>query len=211
MTAPGTRRWTASGAVARALGLLRRGAVRPLAFGVLGETVYRRLVVFERDLQAVDPATETAGLAFGFLGEERLAEYEALRPGHSARAAARLADGHRCWGTWIDGDLACVRWVATGTPHIEYLDLDLVLEAGEVFAYDTFTAPVHRRRGISAASQRRLGEVLREEGHLRLVRAVLPENRAGFQDAIRGGFRPCGRVGYVGLGRWRHELGGRRA
>ena len=145
-------------------------------------------------------------LEFGFLEERHLDAYEAFRPGRGAEAAARLAAGDRCFATWLDGRLASARWLATGSPHVEYLDLALPLAPGDVYHYDTFTDPSLRRRGISAASQARLFSVLREEGFRRAVRAVLPENRAGMRDAERAGYRPTGRIGYVGVGRWRRPF-----
>ncbi|MDQ3823160.1 MAG: hypothetical protein M3321_07960, partial [Actinomycetota bacterium] len=117
-----------------------------------------------------------------------------------------LAAGHRCFGAWRAGRLVAVRWLATGAPHVEYLDLDLELADGDVYHYDTFTDPAERRRGISLASQARLFEALREDGHRRALRAVLPENRAAIADAVRAGFRPRGRVGYVKLGPWRRAF-----
>ena len=209
-SAPGARRWTAAGVAERAFELLRAGSVRPLVFGVLGETVYRRLVVLERELDVTAPPVDEPGLEFGFLGPDRISEYEALRPGHSGRAQERLTEGHRCFAARVEGDLASVRWVAVGGAHVEYLDLRLALAPGEVFSYDAFTAPGYRRRGISTATQNRLAEVLHAEGHRRVIRAVLPENRAGFRDALTVGFRPNGRIGYVRLGPWRRELRRRR-
>ena len=172
--------------------------------------IYRRLVVFERELVETERSADPAGLEFSFLGPDQLDEYEVLRPDQLARAQQRLAAGHRCFATRVEGELAAVRWIAVGGADVEYLGLNLALEPGEVFSFDTFTAPVFRRRGISKASQDRLAEVLRAEGHRRLVRAVLPENRSGFGDALGAGFRPTGRIGYVRLGSWRRELRRRR-
>ena len=160
----------------------------------------------ERDL--AEPLRLEVGpeLGFGFLHEDDLAGYEALRPGSAREAAERLASGHRCFGAWRDGRLVAVRWLATGRPFVEYLDLHLELADGDVYHYDTFTDPAERRRGISLASQARLFDLLRGEGYRRAIRAVLPENGAAVADALRAGFRPRGRVGYVKLGRWRRTF-----
>ena len=171
----------------------------------LGETVYRRLVLYERDLgePASGRATPAEAVRYGFLSADQLDEYAVLRPGRRAHAAARLAAGDRCFATWLDGRLAAVRWLATGSPHVEYLDLRVPLAADEIYHYDTFTAPAVRRRGVSAASQDALASVLREEGYRWVVRAVLPENRAAIADAARAGYVACGRIGYVRIGTWR--------
>jgi L-amino acid N-acyltransferase YncA len=210
-TAPGTRRSRAVGASGRALRLLRQGALRPLVFGVLGETVYRRLTVFERDLRSPHPrGRPTVAAVFAFLDPDRSDEYERLRPGHGELARRRFAAGHRCLATWVDGELAAARWVATNRAHVEYLGLELGLEPGEAFSYDSFTAERFRRRGLSRAAQDWLADVLQEEGFRRLVRTVLPENEGGRRDALAAGFEPRGRIGYLRLGPWRRELGRQR-
>jgi L-amino acid N-acyltransferase YncA len=205
-TAPGARHWTAREAVARTAQLLRAGAARELVSGVLGETFYRRLAVYELDLR-VQPRDAGAALDARFLGPEELHVYEELRPDGADRAQRRLAAGHRCFVAWVDGKLATARWVATAAAHVDYLGLELELAPGEVYSYDSFTAERFRGRGLSTASQARLADVLREEGFGRVLRAVLPENRAGVRDAIAAGFRPRGRIGYVRVGPWRRELG----
>jgi hypothetical protein len=192
--------------LARAVEVLRAEGVRALVARAAGETVYRRLALVERDVREPLDVAVPAALTFGYLDERGLGAYEELRPGRSRDAADRLAAGHRCFATWLDGQLVAVRWLATGTPHVEYLDLPLELADGEVYHYDTFTGAAVRRRGISAASQARLFETLHDEGFESSIRAVLPENRAAVADAVRAGYRPLGRIGYVKLGRWRRPF-----
>ena len=182
--------------------MLRQEGARALVVRVASETCYRRLLLLEHDLREPLEVEVAPDLEFGFLDERHLDAHEALRPGTARQTAERLAAGHRCFGAWRDGRLVAVRWVATGSPHVEYLGLELRLAEGDVYHYDTFTDPGERRRGISLASQARLFDALRREGHRRAVRAVLPENRAAVADAARAAFRPRGRIGYVRLGRW---------
>ena len=206
-TAPGARRWTAREALGRAADLLRTEGVRALAARAAGETVYRRLVLLERDLREPLEVELSPGLEFGYLDGSAVDEYEALRPGGGRHARERVAAGDRCFAAWSDGRLVAVRWLATGTPRVEYLGLRLQLAEGEIYHYDSFTDGSARRRGISLASQAQLIETLREEGFLVVVRAVLPENQAAVRDAARAGFRKRGRIGYVKLGRWRRPFG----
>jgi hypothetical protein len=205
-TAPGTRRWTLPEALARAAEVVRTEGVRALVARAAGETLYRRLVLVERDLGEPLDADVPAELAFGYLDGSAVDAYEAFRPGGGRRAEQRLAHGDRCFATWSGDRLVAVRWLATGTPHIEYLDLPLPLADGEIYHYDTFTDPSERRRGISLASQARLFETLRGEGFRFSIRAVLPENSAAVRDAVRAGYRKRGRIGYVRLGPWRRAF-----
>ncbi len=187
--------------------LVREEGARSFAFRALGETVYRRLVIVERDLHAPPPELDRGPeVSFDFLEEGGLGAYEVLRPGRRAQAAARLAAGDRCFAGWNDGRLVAVRWLATGSPHVEYLDVPLPLGADEIYHYDTFTEPEVRRRGVSIAAQRALFPRLRDEGYRWSVRAILPENRAALADAARGGYVARGRIGYVRLGPLRREF-----
>lgn len=205
--APRTTRWTPRSAIARAAQIAREEGARALLASVLSETVYRRLVLVERELtENLPPARHVPDAAYGWLEETGLDAYERVRPGSRTRAAARLAAGHRCFATWLGDQLVAYRWVATGAPLVEYLGIRLPLAPGEVYHYDTYTDPAHRRRGISVATQENLFGVLRAEGYVRAVRAVLPENRAAIRDAASAGFEACGRIGFVRLGPWQHEF-----
>ena len=206
-TAPGATRWTPIAALRRAADVVRNEGARSLVFGMLAETFYRRLLVFELELAGRPPAHEPpADLSFGWLEESRVSEYERLRPGRGGQAKSRLRQGHSCFGTWLAGELVGVRWVATGAPLVEYLDLSLPLADGDVYHFDSFTAPEHRRRGLSTISQAKLAELVERDGRRRIIRAVLPENRAAVRDAEKAGFRRQGCVGFVRLGRWRREF-----
>lgn len=191
--------------------VLREEGGRTLVAKVLGETVYRRLALVERDLRTeLPPPRDVPGLSCGWLDASGLDAYEALRPAGRERAVERFAGGQRCFGTWLGDRLVAVRWVATGAPLVEYLGIRLPLPRGEVYHYDTYTDPAQRRRGISAATQAHLFGVLRGEGFVRAVRAVLPENRAAVRDAASAGFETCGQIGFVRLGSWQHEFVRRR-
>jgi ribosomal protein S18 acetylase RimI-like enzyme len=206
-TAPGARRWTPADAFARARDVVRTEGPRALVFRVLAETCYRRLSLYEQVLPGpIQPGKPHDELSFGWLDESGVLEYERLRPGAVDKARARLRAGHRCFGTWLEGELVAARWVATESARVEYLDLALTLEDGEAYHYDSFTAPGHRRRGVSVASQVELAATLAAEGRTCIVRAVLPENRAAIRDAEKAGYRRRGRIGFVRIGRLRREL-----
>ncbi len=141
---------------------------------------------------------------------ERLAEYEALRPEQRASIEQRLAEGERCFGAWLDGELVSARWIAVGEPRVDYLGMLLPLGPNEVYMYDSYTAPLRRGRGIASAGLAVLYPILATEGRSRVVCACLPENRSGLRSIAKAGFRPAGKMGYVGLGPWRHTFVRRR-
>ena len=187
--------------------MLREEGARALAAKALGETVYRRLLLFTRELDAPLPrVSQTPGLSVGWLSLDELDAYDRLRSDRGQQALDRLAAGHRCFGTWLDGRLVAARWLASGSPLIEYLDLPLLLADGEIYHYDTFTDPGVRRRGISLSSQAHLFPTLRAEGYRRSIRALLPENRAALRDAARAGYVREGRIGFLRLGPWRRSF-----
>lgn len=196
----------------RARDVMREEGPRALALRAAGELGYRRLLLFERET-AGEPsgATSELALTFGFLLPAQLDAFELLQPGERARAEQRLARGSRCFATWLEDELVSVRWLAAGTPRIEYLDADLPLEPGELYHHDSFTSPAHRRRSISTVSQDRLSDALRAEAVARLIRAVLPENRAAMRDVARANFREAGRIASFGRGRMRRVVIRRRS
>jgi ribosomal protein S18 acetylase RimI-like enzyme len=191
----------------RAGELLRENGVRQLWFRALGELGYRRQLVTELLLPAdpVDgpqpPDTEAR-----FLGDADLDAYAALR-GASGRASERLARGDRCFGIWLAGRLVSTRWVARGTVRLAYVDRDAVLGPTDVYFYDVYTAPQHRRRGISRFAAGILPELLASEGARRIVGVLEPENRAAIAANEMAGYRVVGRIGYAKLGPWRRDFG----
>ena len=163
-------------------------------------------MLFELELSE-EPAPNPLGLELAFCGAERLDEYEALRPGERAVAEARLAEGQRWVGAWLDGALVSARWVADGRPAIDYLGLRLPLGPGEVYIYDTYTDPGAAWRGDRPRAG--CGCSSRCSPPRACARAVctcLPENRAAWRSIEKGGFRPAGKAGWVGLGPWRRTF-----
>jgi hypothetical protein len=72
-----------------------------------------------------------------------------------------------------------------------------------MYTFDSFTDAARRRRSISTVSQDRLAELLANEGVARILRAILPENRAGVRDAAKARFVRRGRIAVLGRGRAR--------
>lgn len=204
-TAPRGRRWTAADRAGRALRLLRQRSFRPLVFGVLGETVYRRLVLTSRRLdEPIRRADCALPLEFSFLAPDELHEYAAVRRDQeSGEPAARLRRGERCWTARLDGRIVNVRWVTTVAAPIDYLGITLALAADEAYIYDEYTSPEHRRLGVAAVASMRLAHVLADEGHERVLTAALPENTVALHMREKAGYRRAGVIRSFRIGPWR--------
>jgi GNAT superfamily N-acetyltransferase len=194
--------------LARAREVWRVEGLHSLCMAALAATVYRRLVIFERDFEAA-PVPIPDGLEMRWIGPDLLDEYAAVR-GERDVAEERLASGLRCSGTWLHGELVVVRWLAAGEVWIDYLDLRLPLADDEIFILDTFTAPGRRGGGIAPAGFAVLLAELAAEGRSRALGGVLPENRAAVRNVEKSGFEPTGRMGCVRLGPWRRGFVRRR-
>jgi GNAT superfamily N-acetyltransferase len=65
--------------------------------------------------------------------------------------AVRLARGCRCFGAWLDGDLAGYGWLSTKTEWIGELELEIRPDVGEGYIWNCFTLADKRRRGVLRA------------------------------------------------------------
>src|SRR6266851_5725936 len=63
----------------------------------------------------------------------------------------RLARGCRCFGGWIDGELAGYGWLSTGSEWIGELELEIRPSVGEGYIWNCFTLADKRRRGVLRA------------------------------------------------------------
>jgi RimJ/RimL family protein N-acetyltransferase len=133
-------------------------------------------------------------------------EYGFLSATDDENARARLERGDRCFVAWADGAIVSSRWIAEGRAFVEYLDMWLDLQPGEVFLSETFTVPAMRGHGVSGAAGTRLAQALADEGYRRILAGVLMENHAGKRAYEKAGYEPVGRIGYAGLGRWRRHF-----
>jgi hypothetical protein len=206
------RRWTPRQAGRRAREVVAGEGVRSLVFKVLGETVYRRLLLFERPLDPPPALREpSVELEYGFLDEDRAGELpslgSALTPGEALR---RLRRGERCFVARHRGGLVSARWLTDGEAFVEYLGGRLRLDENEVYVYEAFTAPAYRSLGLYGAASARLARELAAEGRVRTIVTVPPENAAAVRACEAAGYRRAGTIGFVGLGRRRRYFVRRR-
>jgi GNAT superfamily N-acetyltransferase len=82
--------------------------------------------------------------------------------------AARLARGCRCFGAWLEGELAGYGWLSTKTEWIGELELEITPRAGEGYIWNCFTLANQRRRGVLRALLAGIRARAHDEGFTRL-------------------------------------------
>jgi hypothetical protein len=180
----------------------------PLWVRLLGATVYRRVVVLERRLDSSLPEVAARVPA-------RIALLNAADGGHYARFRPdlepevfrhRLAEGHRCFAAWHEGEIVHAGWAATQDAWIDYLGCQFPLEAGDVYQFDSFTAPAFRGFDLAGARIAWMARYFRDSELRRLFAVVWPENTAAFRPLEKAGYRRYGWLRVIRLGRWRHVV-----
>ena len=97
-------------------------------------------------------------------------------------------------------------WAATRDAWVDYLDCPFPLGAGDVYQFDSFTAPAFRGLDLAGARIAWMSRHLRDSGFQRLFAVVWPENTAGFRPLEKMGYRRCGWLRVIRLGRWRRAV-----
>jgi GNAT superfamily N-acetyltransferase len=94
--------------------------------------------------------------------------------------ASRMDRGCRCFGAWIDGELAGYSWLSTQSEWIGELELTITPRAGEGYIWNCVTFPTHRRQGVLRAMLARLNGQARAEKFTRLWigSVAIPAERA---------------------------------
>jgi hypothetical protein len=182
-----------AGALARAL------AARALT------TVYRRMLFLAYPLEelGVQRVRCTVAADFRVLGEddaEAYARFHAAVP--AAEVRRRLACGHRCYAAWHEGEIVDAGWAATGVVFVPYLDRHLLLGAGDIYHYESYTRPALRKRGLYMARNAFAARLNAAEGFRRSVALVAAENAPVWAVLTRCGLRTRGIYSYLRLGPW---------
>lgn len=200
--------WTPTSVAARARVILREQGPRSLWFKVLGETVYRRLLVTELRLPLEPHAQRLppAGMKLRVLRDDELGAYAELRGGDDV-ARASLARGERCFGAWLDGRLVATQFVAAGSAYVRPLDRTIALRDGDAYGHSAYAATAERRRGLGTQATVAVAAALEREGFTRIVGVLDPENVPGIRMSERAGYRVVGKIGYLKLGPWRRDFG----
>jgi SAM-dependent methyltransferase/GNAT superfamily N-acetyltransferase len=202
------RRWTGQRALRRAAEVLREDGFKSLFFKVLGEAVYRRVVLFERPLdEPMIEVTSRLPVTIELLRESQVHEYCGFRPeAVPAEIQRRLAEGQQCFVVRHEGRLVHASWAAFQRARIDYLAREIRLAPDEVYDYESYTLPEFRGQNLSPARLAWMIRTFRAAGYRRLLLVVVPENKPAFRAGQKTGFHPIGWMGYVRIGPWRHDF-----
>jgi len=187
----GPHRWTAATAATRSVEIVRGNGVRALAFAVLGEIGYRRLVLSARSMEKHIPSPATRlKLEPALLTPSQAEEYAAFRPETDPREVhRRLESGHLCIvGRTPGHGIVTASWVGTGSCSVPYLGAVLELDHDEAYSYEWSTEPAFR--GMGAARARLAWELrlMQARGVSRALTAIFPECPSAFSVAHAAGF-----------------------
>lgn len=187
----------------RASELARDGGVSAIWFTALGELCYRRVEIREFVLdEAGDNDRNPAKFSIDQLSVADIDQYNTFRkPSDPDSAQRRIRAGHRCFIARHADTIVCASWGATSNARSGYLSAPIELSSDEAYAYDLFTAPEWRRKGLAIAVTNALHNFYRAEEKRRVLRFIVPEKYAAMTGTL--GYHSIGRMGFLGIGRFR--------
>ena len=115
----------------------------------------------------------------------------------------RFARGDFCFLMTVGDEIAHACWIGAEQAHLEYLDCVADLPSDACYAYDAYTSPAFRGRGIAGARVRRMEPDLMRMGYRRTLAVVAPENHRAIYFNTSAGNEVVGKVGYYQFGPWR--------
>lgn len=198
--------WTFGTIVRRAYQVVREQGIGALFFKILGETVYRRVIVITRSLdEPVADATPRLPVEICLLDESQVEAYVRFRPDTTpAEVMRRLRAGHACYVAWWQGEIVYAAWSVTRTAWIDYLACAIELAPDTVYVYQAFAAPQVRGLGLVGAVIQARVRALRPQGYRTMLAVVMPENVRARKALAQVGYRVCGTLGYVRFAKWRY-------
>ena len=179
--------------------------IRGLWFKVLGETVYRRLAVFEKKLSADLPhPVVPENMEIQLLQASEIEEFVKFRTFNDhATVVDRLANGQICVVVKHRNEFIHCTWIAGGGVRIDYQDCDIELANGVAYAYEAYTSAAWRRRGVATMRSPALSHYCMEHGYKLRIAVVGIENRAAISATEKTGNIVAGELAYFGAGRFK--------
>ena len=175
--------WTLRSICERAWDVLRAEGLTSLWFKMLGETLYRRLILFQLSLSHYE-AVLPPGLpvTLGLLSEDDVDEFADYRPDRDAQEVRqRLESGQWCFLARHEGSIVHAGWAVAHRARVEYLSCTIDLSPNEIYVYESHTVSEYRGRGLAPAQRSFAAHFFRDLGYRRMLAAVMPENRPAFR------------------------------
>jgi len=162
----------------------------------------------DRPLPEVTPRVP---VRIGLITADDLPAFSRFRP-EVDRAAirGRLEQGARCFAAWHEGQIVHAGWAVTRQARVEFLDCELPLEPGDVFQFDSHTAPAFRGLDLAGARIVWMARFYQEAGARRLLAVVWSKNTPAFRPLEKAGYRRGGWIRAIRLGPWRRVIHRRR-
>jgi RimJ/RimL family protein N-acetyltransferase len=180
----------------------RRMAAKGLLLKVLAKLVYRRVVLFERELRDLwMEHSSDVPLRVRRLQRKDVPAYVAFREKQSAEEVhRRLDEGSFCYVTWTGDRISSAVWYRSGPAWVPEINRHLAVAPSDIYAYDSWTAREMRGRNIAAVRGERTMKLLRGAGYERQIGYALAENPSALRVHEKLGMRRVGTLGYVQLG-----------
>jgi GNAT superfamily N-acetyltransferase len=158
----------------------------------------------DRPLPEVSPRLP---VRIGPLTTDDLPAFLRFRPeADAAETRGRLERGTRCFAVWHEDQIVHAGWAVTRQARVEFLDWELPLEPGDVFQFDSHTAPAFRGLDLAGARVAWMARFYREAGARRLLAVVWVKNTAAFRPLEKAGYRRGGWIRAIRLGPFRYVL-----
>jgi hypothetical protein len=137
-------------------------------------------------------------VSFGILEPDQVDAYLGFRSGTTRQEVERrMHRGDRCFVSWHEGNIVDACWTCTSSVYVPYMKRVLRVPDGDVYSYDSFTAPSHRGRGIYMARNSFTARTHHGEGLKRSIALVAFENYSAWLILSRSGLRTLGAYHYL--------------
>jgi ribosomal protein S18 acetylase RimI-like enzyme len=191
----------------RSVETARSQGIKSFVLKALARIVYRHVVLFRLDIDGtMEMVPAGVELEVARLREQDIPAYAAFRGCSEDEARARFDRGHFAFVTWTEGRISSVVWMQEGEVWIPDVDAHLPLDDGELYAYDTWTAPELRHHRIAGRRARIVSNHLAGEGYTGFAAFVLPENKPALAFVESLGMRRAGYMAYFQLGPLRIDV-----
>ncbi len=168
---------------------------------------YRHVLLFRLGIDGkMEEVPSEVELRVSRLGEEDIPAYAAFRGCEEEEVRQRFAEGHSAWVTWTVDRISSAVWMQDGQVWIPDVDAYLPLAKGELYSYDSWTAPEFRQHHVSARRARIVSNQLAREGWTGYAAFVLPENTPARRMVEKLGMRRAGFMAYLQLGPLRLDV-----